>query len=985
MSYYRLCTSLKDKGILIKEGVDLTKYKRGEAYISAYKYDEEHNELFKKNNSVAGFSGVTTDIIYFDIDNSDFSIAQKDTITIVERLKKYNIKNTVICFTSGKGFHLALHTVHIFSPKEAKTLAINLAGDLPSFDSTIYNDNRLIRIEGSVHNKTGLRKTRISEEELRTLSLADLRTLAKDEYKYVKPEKETLTEAFLKLSEPVNKDKKEDKVTITEGVDYFSNPYKLQPWKLAISQGFFPDGHRSNALMILAATLKNKNLLKEQCYYALKAAADLQADRYDSDKFGKEEIWDNIIKQVYSPTWQGGSYAEDNFDIQIQQYFEDLGVPRKEESDLVGTRYTPIKIGDVGASFEKFVLNYEKNVIKTGIAPLDRDIPITPGMNLGIIGAPGAGKCLGKDTPVRMYDGSIKMVQDIKKGELLMGDDSTARTVLGTCTGREKLYKIKQANGDAYIVNASHIISLKTNENKGHYQKGDKLDMNIEEFMSKNKQFKRTWKGYKVGVDYPKKEVSVDPYFMGLWLGDGSSYGTGIYNVDQPILDYIKDYAKEINLGFSQNKDPRTNVTTARITRKGESGNNPLLDRMRALGVIKKNKFDAGKLIPKDYLINDRETRLKLLAGLMDSDGHVKSKGTCYNIVQSNERLSRDILDLVRSLGFKGTLTKVSKAATNGSNIKSDYYSVYITGNSISDINKYIRLERKKVSGNPKTAVDQTRFEVEDLGEGDYYGFEIDGNHRFLLGDYTVTHNTALALKVLEHCSDNNIHCILASIDMHSTRLYEKILYRVSGLSREDLYDKFKNGEAEELKEKVRELFKTIYVYDKSAASIEDIAKYHKAIEAQEGVEIKMTMIDYFERVTSDVADDTASSKKVASQWQDYINDYNVAGIMFVQPSKAGLGGGPNAPILDYRAIKGSSFLYQSFRGIISLWRPFYTPDNALYDNYMQMALLKNDLGKLCTYDFGWDGKRGEISELDDDRKRILKMLLDEREDDEDI
>jgi hypothetical protein len=143
-------------------------------------------------------------------------------------------------------------------------------------------------------------------------------------------------------------------------------------------------------------------------------------------------------------------------------------------------------------------------------------------------------------------------------------------------------------------------------------------------------------------------------------------------------------------------------------------------------------------------------------------------------------------------------------------------------------------------------------------------------------------------------------------------------------------------------------------------------------------------MVDYFERLHSDVADDTASSKKVASQWQDYITDTNVAGIMFVQPNKISLSGGPNCPILDYRAIKGSSFLYQSFRGIISLWRPFYTPKTAEHDKYMQMALLKNDLGELNTYDFGWDGKRGEIFPLDDDEKRVLNLLLDTDPSDED-
>jgi hypothetical protein len=150
---------------------------------------------------------------------------------------------------------------------------------------------------------------------------------------------------------------------------------------------------------------------------------------------------------------------------------------------------------------------------------------------------------------------------------------------------------------------------------------------------------------------------------------------------------------------------------------------------------------------------------------------------------------------------------------------------------------------------------------------------------------------------------------------------------------------------------------------------MEDLRKYHKAIEKRDGVKVKMTMVDYFERINSDVSDDTASSKKVAGEWQDYINDFNIVGVMFVQPNKMGLSGGPNSPILEYTKIKGSSFLYQSFRGIISLWRPFYTPQTAAHDKYMQMALLKNDLGELNTYDFGWDGKRGNIYELDEAEK----------------
>jgi hypothetical protein len=215
---------------------------------------------------------------------------------------------------------------------------------------------------------------------------------------------------------------------------------------------------------------------------------------------------------------------------------------------------------------------------------------------------------------------------------------------------------------------------------------------------------------------------------------------------------------------------------------------------------------------------------------------------------------------------------------------------------------------------------------------------------------------------------------------MHGNRLYEKLLYRVSGLSREDLYAKFKNGEAEDLKELLKQKFKNVYIYDKSGASIADIRAYHRNIEETEGVQIKLTMVDYFERIQSDVSDATASSQKVANEWQDYVNDYSHVGVMFLQPNKFSLSGGPDTPILNYTAIKGSSFLYQSFRAIISIWRPFFHPEWQKNDLYLKAAILKNDLGELGVFSFAWDGKRGEISELDDIQRERLADLLREKE-----
>lgn len=79
-----------------------------------------------------------------------------------------------------------------------------------------------------------------------------------------------------------------------------------------------------------------------------------------------------------------------------------------------------------------------------------------------VSGESGSGKCHGFDTPILMYDGTIKMVQNIKENELLMGDDSTPRKVLSLARGQDEIYEISNIKGDVYNVNEKHILCLKS-------------------------------------------------------------------------------------------------------------------------------------------------------------------------------------------------------------------------------------------------------------------------------------------------------------------------------------------------------------------------------------------------------------------------------------------------------------------------------------------------------------------------------------------
>ena len=143
----------------------------------------------------------------------------------------------------------------------------------------------------------------------------------------------------------------------------------------------------------------------------------------------------------------------------------------------------------------------------------------------------GFGKCLGKDTPVLMYDGSIKAVQDIAEGDLLIGPDSKPRKVLSTTQGVGPLYKVTPTKGDPYIVNDAHILSLKiTNgatsydcSRSDKYKSGKIHNISVLDYLKESKTFKHCAKGWRVGVNFPRKHLTIDPYFIGAWLGDGLS------------------------------------------------------------------------------------------------------------------------------------------------------------------------------------------------------------------------------------------------------------------------------------------------------------------------------------------------------------------------------------------------------------------------------------------------------------------------------
>lgn len=354
----------------------------------------------------------------------------------------------------------------------------------------------------------------------------------------------------------------------------------------------------------------------------------------------------------------------------------------------------------------------------------------------GIVQAPtGWGKCLGRGTPVMKHDGSVVSVETIVAGDLLMGPDSAPRRVVSTCTGREQMYRITPTKGDPYVVNESHILSLKISKSK-RSDEVTVVNISVRDYLAKSKWFRHRAKGWRAPVDFASApSLPMPPYILGLWLGDGTSLLPAVTSNDNEVVTVLETYAASLGMSLrkemAEGKCPVYHVT-------GGVGNkkNPMLDQLRELGVY------GDKHIPHAYLTSSKTDRLEILAGLIDSDGHLKDGGG-YDFISRSERLADGVCFIARSLGFAAYKKACTKTCANNG-VTGNYFRVGISGDCALIP---CRIGRKKTVGPRLQKKDPlvVGIRVEPIGVDDYFGFELEGPDRlFLLGDFTVTHNTVL-------------------------------------------------------------------------------------------------------------------------------------------------------------------------------------------------------------------------------------------------
>ncbi len=382
----------------------------------------------------------------------------------------------------------------------------------------------------------------------------------------------------------------------------------------------------------------------------------------------------------------------------------------------------------------------------------------------------GTGKCHKIDTPIIMYDGTIKKIQDIQVGEFIMGDDSTPRTVLNLVRGEDTLYEIIPKKGESHVINSQHILTLKYSSkpilmnNKynsvlwfdidlhkpmkknfkckndattflstklaEYFKHKNICDIPLQDYLKLPKNVQNNLKCIRTPLNFLEKPLPFDPYILGYWLGDGTNRESTITTQESTVLYYMSQHLPQYDLYLSKrhedNKSYSYGITGNKV------GNNKFLN------TLKEYELTNTKHIPHIYKCNSRENRLKLLAGILDADAYLNKHNNMYEICQSNKQLIDDIIYLCRSLGFA-----CYKKETG------NVLRICISGNGLEEIP--VLCPRKKATiRKQKKDVLVTGFTVKQLERDAYYGFTIDNNHRYVLGDFTVTHNSCASITIAE-------------------------------------------------------------------------------------------------------------------------------------------------------------------------------------------------------------------------------------------
>ena len=261
---------------------------------------------------------------------------------------------------------------------------------------------------------------------------------------------------------------------------------------------------------------------------------------------------------------------------------------------------------------------------------------------------------------------------------------------------------------------------------------------------------------------------------------------------------------------------------------------------------------------------------------------------------------------------------------------------------------------------------------------------------------------TSFANAFAENVSKNGNNVLYVSLDMDKNLLHQRLLQRGKDIIVEKLlrktiphyggvenpfydpnYDINRDNDLHQAFSKATEIYKNVDFNFNRGATVESIEDDIRHCKEKHGDNLKLVVVDYLEKVRGPYSDSTANSGYVASRLSDLASKYDVAILLLLQPQKSA--GDASEELLSMRKVKGASVIEQDCRMILTIWRPGFSPkENNEHDCYTSVAVVKNNMGGLRTFDFAWDGVKGQLRSLNEaergDLAALRKAIKEEKE-----
>lgn len=347
----------------------------------------------------------------------------------------------------------------------------------------------------------------------------------------------------------------------------------------------------------------------------------------------------------------------------------------------------------------------------------------------------GVGKALHVDEPVLTPAGWVP-IGHIKVGDRVAAPDGTFSNVTGVFPqGQRDLYRVTLDDGCSVLADASHLWFTHSRSERKHGKPGkvrttkeiaDSLTFPNGPARGLNHSLPRL-----KAVQHPAAALPLDPYLLGVLLGDGDAHGRFSYGEGREILPLVAAAGGVVG---------RETLVANRAPCSTMMGAKPAL---RALGVLGCRAHE--KFIPRGYMVGSVAQRTALLQGILDTDGTV-GKNMAVVLDITAPRLADDVAELVRSLG--GVVRRSGKQGRCGGIAKRWVYRLFIS--PPAEVAPF-RLPSKAARYRPSFGHlnrDRTlqRFicSVEPEGRGKAVCIAVDHpSHLYVTRDHIATHNTA--------------------------------------------------------------------------------------------------------------------------------------------------------------------------------------------------------------------------------------------------